>query len=481
MRRTNGWRVVTTGLAAVALAAAAVASGCSDDNGFEPSTTGFGPLQAFLSASNCRSCHNAANPLYHGVFELTNVRAADSVAVTAFLNLADPQQSPLLQRLTVGTALAHPFRPFVTAAEPDAQMILAYAAAIAAASAPRELVAIPVATGPAVDGVAEGAWEAAPTLAAAARGGFAGDVTVTMRAMYTPTRVYFLLQWNDPTESVVRGPWIKTVSGWLKQPVAPANFDATRLISWRTQPANYFYEDKLAIIWNTTGSSSVAGFNETGCAVLCHVDQPGDPRPLKYTNFTGEVADMWHWKLVRTNVVHRLDDQYVYWNRSTTVNSGAGRAGDPGGSEYGSNGSSVPLFMSGNQPAPPYFLVDSAVAAAWAAAGLTIDPGNVARAFADNFAVGEHLANAITKLRPNVDRSHVEAYGVWGGGTWTLEVGRDLTTNSAGTVPPGGTATVPVDVQFVPGQRYHFGVAVFENAQIEHSWTPSVYALRFQP
>jgi hypothetical protein len=312
-------------------------------------------------------------------------------------------------------------------------------------------------------------------------GGFAGDIVVTMRAMYIPgDRIFFLLQWDDPTESVVRSPWLKTASGWLKEPVAPLGFDNSQLANWRTQPANYLYEDKFAIIWNTTGASAVEGFDENGCAVLCHVNQPGDPRPLKYTNLVGETADMWHWKLVRTNVVHRLDDQYVYWNRSTSVNSGAGRAGDPGGGEYTSNGSAAPLKMSPNQPSPPFFLVDSATAAAWAAAGLTIDPNDVGVPFVDNFAVGDRVANSITTLKPNVDRSHVEAYGVWSAGRWTLEIGRSLTTTSTGTVPPGATATVPVDVQFDAGSAFRFGVAVFDNAQIEHSWSPAVYTLRFQ-
>ena len=70
--------------------------------------------------------------------------------------------------------------------------------------------------------------------------------------------------------------------------------------------------------------------------------------------------------------------------------------------------------------------------------------------------------------------------GGWWAGGWTLEMGRLLTTNSVGTIPAGGTATVPVDVQFSPTSAFRFGVAVFDNAQIEHSWSPAVYTLRFQ-
>jgi hypothetical protein len=79
-----------------------------------------------------------------------------------------------------------------------------------------------------------------------------------------------------------------------------------------------------------------------------------------------------------------------------------------------------------------------------------------------------------------VDRSDVEAYGVYSSGTWTLEIRRKLNTGSVGGTLAGQQGTYPVDVQFAPGQTYAFGLAIFDNAQIEHSWSPAVYRLRFQ-
>ncbi|MBI4542335.1 MAG: hypothetical protein HY705_04840 [Gemmatimonadetes bacterium] len=465
-------------LSAAALLAGAVACG---DSGTGPGdSTRFGAVQAVLSDAACRNCHNGNNSVYHGALNLTTDRAADSAAVQNFLNFETPEQSPLIQRPLLGSSLTHPVRPFDATSDEAVQTIVRYATALAEAGASRTLTAARATAAPTVDGVAEAAWNGATALLIPISGGFAGDVTVTMRALYTTDRIYFLLEWDDPTESVVRSPWVKTASGWLKQSVAPLTFDNSRLASWRNPPEAYYYEDKLAIIWNTVGASAVDGFDENGCAVLCHVDRPGDPRPLKYTNSVGETADMWHWKLVRTNAVHRLDDQYVYWNRAVSVNSGGGRAGDPGGGEYSSNGSVLPAFMSANQPAPPFHLVDSATAAQWAAAGVTVAAGDIARPFVDDFAVGDMIANAITTLKPNVDRSNIEAYGVWAAGRWTLEISRALQTSSLGTTPPGGSSVVPVDVQFTAGQEYRFGVAVFENAQIEHSWSPGVFSLRFQ-
>jgi len=456
---------------------------CSDDEGGTGPTdnSGFASVQTVLSTNECRNCHNSSNSVFHGALELENDRAADSAVINNYLDFETPANSPLIQRPLLNSALAHPVRPFDSATDADVQTIVAYVQALATAGATRTLTAAKVTGAPAIDGVADAAWNTVQGIQMPIHGGFAGDITVTMKAMYIPNdRIFFLLQWDDPTESVARTPWLKTASGWLKQSVAAPTFNNSILANWRTMPADYRYEDKLAIIWNTTGASAVEGFDENGCAVLCHVNRPGDPRPLKYTNAIGQTADMWHWKLVRTNAVRHLDDQYVYWNRSTSVNSAAGRAGDPGGGEYASNGSTLPSKMSPNQPAPPYFMVDSATAVAWAAAGLTIDPGDITTAFVDNFAVGDQVANAITTLKPNVDRSHIEAFGAWSAGRWTLEMGRLLTTNSVGTIPAGGTATVPVDVQFSATSAFRFGVAVFDNAQIEHSWSPAVYTLRFQ-
>jgi hypothetical protein len=450
-------------------------------------------VQPLLSANNCRSCHNTTNTLFHANFNLPGNRAGDSAAVGAFLDYAAPTQSPFLLRLMTGSTLSHSLKLWSSATDGDAVAVVAYTNLLALAGLSHELVAQKVTGAPQVDGVADAAWAAMPALVVPAEGGFAGDITVTMRAMYVPgSRVYFLLEWNDANESIERVPWLKTATAWVHEEVAPSNFNNAQLPLWRQPPAFYRYEDKLAIIWNTAGATEVAGFNDAGCAVLCHVGVPGDARPLKYTNRIGEIADMWHWKLVRTNVVHRLDDQYVWWNRDLVVNANGGRSGDPGGGEYASNplttitgGATVPQYTSANQPAAPYYLVDAATAAQWAATspGWTIDPGDIARATtaADNYAVNDQLAYAITTLKPNVDRSDVEAYGVHSGGRWTLEISRSLTTPWVGATPVGSPGVLPVDVQFAPGNVYSFGVAVFNNAQIEHSWSPGVYRFRLQP
>ena len=66
-------------------------------------------------------------------------------------------------------------------------------------------------------------------------------------------------------------------------------------------------------------------------------------------------------------------------------------------------------------------------------------------------------------------RSDVDAYARYDPttSTWTLEIRRRLTTDD------------DKDVQFDDLNREYFGAAIFDNAQIEHSWTPSVFKMVF--
>ena len=89
--------------------------------------------------------------------------------------------------------------------------------------------------------------------------------------------------------------------------------------------------------------------------------------------------------------------------------------------------------------------------------------------FVDNFAVGDEIPGIIVE-RPIGDRGNITAKAVYSGGAWVLEIARALDTGSE------------VDVQFdnLEG-TYHFGVAVFDNAQVRHSFQTTVSALEFGP
>lgn len=129
---------------------------------------------------------------------------------------------------------------------------------------------------------------------------------MALKALYSQDTVYFLAQYKDPNDSLRRQPWVKQQDG-----------------SWKALPGSEAYEDKFAVIWNI--NDSIKGFNEQGCAVVCHATTQGRDRPLKYTHAEGELGDTWHMKTVRTNPVGQIDDQYL---DNDTKGAEAGRKSD---------------------------------------------------------------------------------------------------------------------------------------------------------
>jgi hypothetical protein len=63
------------------------------------------------------------------------------------------------------------------------------------------------------------------------------------------------------------------------------------------------------------------------------------------------------------------------------------------------------------------------------------------------------------------DRGDIRATTTWKDGVYTVVISRKLVTNSE------------YDVQFNEKKEYAFGVAVFDNAQVRHAFTPGVLKL----
>ncbi len=214
------------------------------------------------------------------------------------------------------------------------------------------LTSVKVATAPVIDGTPESLWDQATAATVNVGGGAnAGSHTVTLKSIYTDDSVYFLATWNDPTESLRRMPWQKQANGtWiqLKTPNAKEGGEDT------------YYEDKLSQLWNI----NIAGFSGTGCSVTCHAGENSDVKAYgnMYTANAGEMGDIWHMKMVRTNPTGYVDDQYMDSAHYSNDTPDAGRHSDPGGSPYSDNinaAKNAPNYTSADQPAPPYWIFDS--------------------------------------------------------------------------------------------------------------------------
>ncbi|MBI4609251.1 MAG: ethylbenzene dehydrogenase [Candidatus Rokubacteria bacterium] len=309
------------------------------------------------------------------------------------------------------------------------------------------LVAKKVTSPPTLDGVMEDLWKEAPALTVKVLGGRnlpGGTTDVTLRAVYTADTVYFLAQYKDATESLRRSPWVKQADGSWQKLKDPNDKGGDN---------NLYYEDKMAMIWNISSPA----FEAKGCRSACHTGE-GKPFGNKYTKDAGERLDMWHWKGVRTGYTGQIDDQYVdntRYDKEKTPN--AGRKSDPKtGGGYVDNVSDDrkgPKFaLKGNKPAPPYWILDSEKEA--------FD--------GSKYKAGDEVPGIIV-VPFTGDRGDISAKSTYKDGVRTIKIARKLVTGS------------DFDVQFNDlRKQYAFGVAVFDNAQVRHAFSPGVLKMVFE-
>lgn len=312
------------------------------------------------------------------------------------------------------------------------------------------LVSLKTTTPIVLDAVAETAWNKATAVEIdltetpyKPNNGYDGMKQTKMRikSLYDAENVYFLIQYDDPTESLARFPWVKQSDGTWKQLMNKDN----------TGHDNTYYEDKMAMFWEIKAK----GFAKKGCDIACHMAENGmnngfkDKSPgRKFTTKSGETIDMWHWKGVRNNPVGQFDDQYVddtndpmksnEWGRKGDVKTGGGYKDNVNADKTG------PLYM--NSPYSEeykYFVMPSLKAE-----------------FVDTFKAGDVVPGIV--LDPFTGpRADLKVKGVWKNGQWTLEVQRSLVTK-------GEKAEIQ-DVQFSDlKKKYYFGTSVFDNSQINH-------------
>lgn len=311
------------------------------------------------------------------------------------------------------------------------------------------LASIPVSAAPTLDGVADEAFwkDATAVKVELARGVNTEKPTIEIKSVYTKDMVYFVATWTDPTQSYLRAPWEMQADGTWKRLGDPNDKGGDN---------NLWYEDKLAMIWPIT---AIKGFEADGCFVGCHRAKDGDPKPYgnKFLENEGELADMWHWKSVRD--LEQIHDQYLDTTSYSKDTPNAGRKSDPDKSKgYVDNlteDKKMPAFMPAGEftkDGAPGFILDSAK--------VPFD--------ASLFKPGDRLPSIIiTKFLE--DGGDIAAGWKWADGMWTLEFGRKLDTGSK------------YDVAFKDlSATYYFGVAVFDNAQVRHSFHRGAVVFTFK-
>jgi hypothetical protein len=201
-----------------------------------------------------------------------------------------------------------------------------------AATSTSTLVSYKTTAAPVIDGKIDALWNSAVQLKVSAQvpnpgnGTFAGYIgnsyNVTMQSMYDATNIYFLVQWDDPDQSLQN---------------TPVSYNPTTKL-WSRQSSNYtfdpngnitsipFNEDKFGFQWNI--NNSVASFNSLSCYATCHLNPTTDSInnhvnppvvvtiPARaggnhFTNGPNEKADLWHIHLMQDQAYGFADDDYI--------------------------------------------------------------------------------------------------------------------------------------------------------------------------
>jgi len=352
------------------------------------------------------------------------------------------------------------WKTWTRASAPVVALLASFAVSGTAQGQGKSLTSVKISAPPVIDGKVDEAWAKAQPLSVALNktpyepSDYKGikKASVQIRSLYDGENIYMLLQWEDPTQSLELEPWVKQANGSWKQKKTEDD----------TGHNNTAYEDKFALFWNINAS----GFGDKGCAVACHKARGGrlgkfeDKSPgRKYTNKSGETIDMWHWKGVRSGSVGQVDDQYVDDTKDPGQNANWGRKNDVAtGGGYKPNVSAdkkTPAFMAKNPAEGKYWVLDADKIP-----------------FTDSFKPGDMVGSVVDAPFAG-SRGDISAKATWANGKWTLEIKRRLVTT--------GDKVKEQDVQFSDlSKGYDFGVAVFDNSQINHLYHEGAFRLVFK-
>jgi hypothetical protein len=194
------------------------------------------------------------------------------------------------------------------------------------------LISLKTAAAPTIDGTIDAVWNTATKLQVTAQvpdpgnGTFAGYIgnsyNVTLRSLYDANNIYFLIEWNDPDQSLLN---------------TPVSYNPATL-TWSRQSSNYlfdvngnittypFNEDKFGMQFNI--NNSIAAFASQSCYATCHLNPASDsinnhvsPPVLvtvparaggnHFTNGPNEKADLWHIHLMQDAAYGYADDDYI--------------------------------------------------------------------------------------------------------------------------------------------------------------------------
>ena len=394
-----------------------------------------------------------------------------------------------------------------------------------------ELVSYHTSTAPSIDGSIDAVWANAaklsvtPTVPDPGNGLFTGysglQYPATLRSMYDNQYIYFLAEWNDPTNNPVQPWYFNTTTKRWAQRGNGKTFDVNGVLIKEGMG-----QDQLAMLWNI--DNSTPKFATQTCYASCHLFTPyrdytgkmqANASGNHYTNGANEKIDMWWCHLNKDLLTNQMDDQYQDWAGGPSVTdtvggSGNGRHADdlvppsPFSSTYintntsvnngaFNNSQSLKLDGTGTAVNVPKWVIPNATNKLFYAAtdtlaggaaikvtgvistgvltlinGATLDPnGDVD--YLDNTgiapSVGAKCIPSFISAPLSGGRSDITASGIYTGSGWILEFKRLLKTGDV----------LKQDIDFTSLKDQPFGLAIFNSANYQHGIQPNLL-LHFQ-
>ncbi|HWH75636.1 MAG TPA: ethylbenzene dehydrogenase-related protein [Methylibium sp.] len=282
-----------------------------------------------------------------------------------------------------------------------------------------------------------------------------GAVDVKVRAAHDGEYAYFLFRWADATRSQKHIPLMKTEQGWKLLHTNYYNNDE-----------NEFYEDKFAVM---LARSPVAAGNTVRLGPKPLADKPGPSNGLGLHAATdGSLADVWHWKSVRSGSIDQFDDNY--FGAPMEPKPGrytGGYAQDPKtGGGFEQNFEKIkdspyvklkwlPKNLAAQQARMGPFNPDPGVSDPGQFAMHTSEVEAYSEALDAKIPVGTVLPSVVFSRPFTGDRGDVDVKAVWREGWWTLEARRKLDT--------GSQYDQPIE------DGIFLWVAVFDHNQVRHT------------
>ncbi|MEI8134979.1 MAG: ethylbenzene dehydrogenase-related protein [bacterium] len=286
-------------------------------------------------------------------------------------------------------------------------------------------------------GTIEPIWDNATALVVTAlpigAGNSGASFQVGIKSIVDKSHIYFLVQYDDADQSMLRQPLHYHGGGWTE----PTNwsFDTTVF----DDAFSFVFEDPL-----NKGLRGAKTFATDGCAMLCHTTATSKWEPGMFAENSANY-DLWYWHSAKGNAVGYADDDILLGDPSFGISHD-----DDNAEIYKNNviehapGYTPYLVAAGNNLGydKKYYVAENT--------GVTFEtspknPSTGALWAADDLVPSAYLSTP----NPGSDYFDVHAKGYWSGGKWTVKFERKLNTGIGNQ-----------DVQFASGNEYLFSFAV---------------------